>query len=265
MILTATHLKSGAGRYPLVVLCGVLLLHAELHPAASAEALNESIQIMTGIDNARLVVEEDFENPDWRDRWVLEGDATVAVEGGKINIMTGDAADGVAAATLWLKGLTHPADVLIEYRAGSTPGAGLNAANLNLITHCTEADGSPYRFGRSGRYAEYHEIPNYIFTFTGGFQKGWSRVRRNPGFELLSDDPDLRSEVGASHHFMILKLNGRIRQWIDGELVHDVNDADPNPGGALGLRTWTSNVWWGDLRVWEPAAAAGALVPRRRE
>ena len=198
---------------------------------------------------------ERFENDRWRERWKLEGNATLKVNEGRLAIVTSEQAGQEPAATLWWAE-TLPFDVLIELTAGVDEPGENNAANLNLILHAREVDG-PYRFGRSGRYPEYQAIPNYIVTLTGGFQEGWSRVRRNPGFVQLSEERSTRSEVGRTYRIRLLLTGGRLRYWLDGRLIHDVRDPNPLAGGHFALRTWRSRTWWSDIfiaRVHQPSA-----------
>lgn len=190
---------------------------------------------------------ERFDDAHWRERWRLEGNATLEAGGGRLSIVTREEAGLEPAATLWWAEAL-PADVLIEATAGVAAPAEGNAANLNVILHARETDG-PYRFGRSGRYGEYQTIPNYIVTLTGGFQEGWSRVRRNPGFVQLSEERSTRSEVGRTYRIRLLFADGRLRYWLDDRLIHDVRDPRPLDGGHFALRTWRSRVWWSDLRI----------------
>lgn len=193
------------------------------------------------------IAEERFEE-DWRDRWILEGNATLQVSAGRLSIVTTQEPGLEPAATLWWKEAL-PSDVLIELTAGVDSLADGNAANLNLIFAAAEREG-PYRFGRSGRYSEYQEIPNYIVTLTGGFQTGWSRVRRNPGFVPLSEERSTRSEVGQTYRIRLLVAAGRIRYWRNEQLIHDVRDPQPLSGGHFALRTWRSRVWWSGITIY---------------
>lgn len=190
---------------------------------------------------------ERFDDAQWGKRWKLEGNATLKANDGRLSIVTSEEPGQEPAATLWWTEAL-PADVLIEATAGVDGVVDGNAANVNLICHASETDG-PYRFGRSGRYGEYQTIPNYIVTLTGGFQEGWSRVRRNPGFVQISEERSTRSEVGRTYRIRLLFAGGRLRYWLDGRLVHDVRDPEPLHGGHFALRTWRSRVWWSDVRI----------------
>jgi hypothetical protein len=205
---------------------------------------------------------EKFAAETWRERWVVEGNAALEVRDGRLHVATRQTPDLNQSATLWWRE-PLPANVLVEMTAGAAPAGGeANAANLNLFFHAREPDGSPYRFGRSGDYPEYHRIPNYIITLTGGFQPGWSRVRRNPGFVMLAEEPSTRSEPGQTYRIRVLIAGGRIRYWLGDRLVHDTRDPEPLPGGHFALRTWRSQVWWSDIRISslspEPADTPGS-------
>lgn len=218
----------------IVVACGVVM-----SVAPSASGLQGEADTWVEIELAR----ESFNPANWRDRWVVEGAPELSVRDGRLMVAT-------EQATLWWRE-PLPANVAIELRAGVDGPAENNAANLNLILHARELDDRAYRFGRSARYEDYHAIPNYIVTLTGGFQAGWSRLRRNPGFALLSEARSTRSEVGRAYRIRVLVAGGRLRYWLDGQLIHDAVDPKPLPGGHFALRTWRSRVWWSDIRIAE--------------
>lgn len=197
---------------------------------------------------ATELAHETFADATWRDRWVVEGDPACEARDGRLNVVTSNQPDSRKSATLWWR-VPLPADILVELTAGADLPAEENAANLNLIFHAREPDGRAYQFGRSAAYAEYQKIPNYIITLTGGFQDGWSRVRRDPGFAMLSEEKSTRSVPGRTYRIRAMITEGRIRYWLDGRLVHDTRDPHPLPGGHFALRTWRSRVWWSDLRI----------------
>ena len=177
-------------------------------------------------------------------RWAVEGNSEVKVADGRLWVR-GILAEKGNVATIWYRP-ELPRDVVVRFRAQAVPPEEANAANLNLFLHAREVDGSPLKFGRSGAYKEYHEIPNYIVTFVGGVRPGWSRLRRDPGFNLLHE-ADVRSEVGQEYQIAVTALSGRIRYYLDGQKLHDVQDPAPLRGGWFGLRTWSTNAWWDDV------------------
>ena len=220
----------GAGRLSLSLLLALLTM------ACSAE------MVKVGGDryDVQWIHRESFDK-DWTSRWAVEGDSEVQVKDGRLYVNA--LKDGKAhSATIWYKP-DLPDGLLIRFRAKVLPPAENNAANLNVFLHASEPDGSPLKFGRSGAYTEYHQIPNYIVTLTGGAQPGWSRVRRDPGFNMLHE-ADVRSEVGKEYDVVMTIEKGHLRYYLNGRKYHDVRDADPLPGGKFALRTWSTNAWW---------------------
>ena len=187
-------------------------------------------------------------------RWVFEGSAEVGVRDGRLWVHNRDP-DKRTTATIWFRP-ELPRNAMIRFRARAVPPAEGNAANLNLLLHAREPDGSPVRFGRSGAYPLYHEIPNYIVTLTGGMQPGWSRARRNPGFNLLHE-ADVRSEIGRQYAVTVTYQDGRLRYYLDGKRLHDTVDPEPLPAGRFAIRSWSTNAWWDDVEF-------GRLVPAQR-
>ena len=234
----------------------LLALLGAIGPASAASADASSVALDGETWTATELAHETFADAAWRNRWVVEGDAACEARDGHLNIVTSNQPDSKKSATLWWRE-PLPDNILIEMTAGADLPAEENAANLNLIFHAREPDGRPYQFGRSSAYADYHKIPNYIVTLTGGFQEGWSRVRRDPGFTILSEEKSTRSEPGRTYKIRAMITAGRIRYWLDGRLIHDARDPQPLPGGHFALRTWRSRVWWSDLRI----AALTRAVP----
>lgn len=182
----------------------------------------------------------------WTARWVVEGDAEVKARSGRL-LVNSIGADKARAATIWYKE-DLPDGVVVRFKAKVLPPEEKNAANLNVFLHAREPDGQPLKFGRSGAYTDYHKIPNYIVTLTGGVQPGWSRVRRDPGFEMIHES-QVRSEVGEEYEIAVTVQKGRIRYYLNGKRCHDVTDPKPLPGGKFALRTWSTNAWWDDVEI----------------
>jgi len=78
----------------------------------------------------------------------------------------------------------------------------------------------------------------YFFTLT----YLWARMRRCPGYELLSDRQDVRSRLDHTFSARILQEGERFRYWLDGELIHDVTDPDAHRHGYVGLVLSASQV-----------------------
>lgn len=184
----------------------------------------------------------------WVSRWIQEGDALVKVEDGELHQRKVDQEHPVQS-TVWFRP-ELPQNLALRIRVRVDNPAENNAGNVNLVLHARENNGSPLAYDRSGRYSEYHEIPNYIITLVGGdMEQGHHRLRRNPGFNLLSDNQDIRSYVGETYELLVTVIGGRIRYYLDGEKTIDHRDRNPLPAGRMGLRTWNSNVVWEQIEI----------------
>ena len=205
---------------------------------------SETIELDGDTYRVEWLARETFDRDDWLSRWFVEGNSEVKVEDGKLWVRNLHP-DKANVATIWFRP-ELPADAIVRFRTKVLPPAEKNAANLNLFLHGRELDGSPVRFGRNGQYSEYHKFPNYIVTFVGGYRDGWSRARRDPGFNLLHE-ADVRSEVGEEYDIAVTIQGGRLRYYLNGRRIHDVQDPEPLPGGKFGIRTWSTNAWWDDV------------------
>lgn len=216
-------------------------------PVAKAGAKPARVEAFTvGVDKYKVewLARETFDKT-WASRWAVEGDCEVKAEAGRLWVK-GIKVGKVNAATIWYKTVL-PADLIVRFKAKAVPPEKDNAANLNLILSGRETNSDPIAYGRSGVYGEYHKFPNYIITLTGGIMPGWSRVRRNPGFQMLNE-AQVRSEVGKTYEVVATVQNGRIRYYLNGKKWHDVKDPSPLSGGRFAIRTWSTNSWWSDFQ-----------------
>ncbi|MBC2602633.1 DUF6250 domain-containing protein [Puniceicoccus vermicola] len=192
---------------------------------------------------------ETFESEDWENRWVVESQGPRAyIEAGELKVRPVDNNRKQAGTTIWMRQALPP-DVVIRVTASTAAVEGDNACNLNFFVHAREENGSALQFGRSGLYRDYHSIPNYIFTLTGGFMPGWARARLDPGFHLLSDQRQFRSEPDTDYEFVIVVSGPRLRYFLNGRKVHDFTLDDPLEGGWFGLRTWFSSVNFEQVQI----------------
>jgi len=203
----------------------------------------EEIDIAGDKFSVQWIGREDFDDA-WLTRWAVEGFSQVHVEDGKLFVRKLPGTH--TPTTVWYR-QDLPQNVIVRYRGKPVSPAEKNCCNLNQFLHAREPEGGPLRFGRCGQYTEYHEIPNYIVTFVGGCMPGWSRVRRDPGFNMVSES-SIRTEVDQEYEIVLTMQDGRLRYYIDGEKIHDYTDPDPLPPGKFGLRSWSTNAWWSDIQ-----------------
>jgi len=139
--------------------------------------------------------------------------------------------------------------------------------NMNLFLSYGTRDGASLWDTRgeraNGDYRHYHDLDGYIFTFirdwkyTGemrhedGEPPARYRMRRCPGFNLLTEKFGDRCEAGKVYGLVIRKNEGQLSFAIDGETILEATDPSPLAGGHFGFRTFRTELWWSDLEVWE--------------
>ena len=223
----------------------IIRAHACMGDCGLPSVSDKCEEIVIGGDtySVQWIGREAFDNA-WLSRWAVEGSSQVHVEDGTLWVRR---QPGVhSPATIWYRE-ELPGNVFVRFRAKPIPPEGDNACNLNLFVHARELDGTPLRFGRCGAYKDYHLIPNYIVTFVGGYMPGWSRMRRDPGFKMVSES-DIRSEVDKEYEIVLTIQDGRLRYYVNGERIHDYTDPDPLPGGRFGIRSWSTNACWNEIQ-----------------
>lgn len=192
------------------------------------------------------VIKEGF-LPDLED-WSEEGLGHFELKG---NMMLVNALEGGYSA-FYRQQL--PPDILIRFRAKTIPPGGQN--NINIITHCLPGEPGKFPIVPLGRYKSYQELPNYIVTFVGDFDEqtgqrqseGRTRLRRNPGFELLQEThPD--SQLEREYQIVFTCKGGHIRYYLDGVKLHDWQDRSPHGGGYFALRTYRTMLEYRDLLI----------------
>jgi len=133
--------------------------------------------------------------------------------------------------------------------------AGVN--NINLFLMYSDPSGKPLCETRdaraSGGYDLYHPLNGYIFTFLNADEedKGRARfrMRRCPGFNLLTETFDYHCRQGVTYHLEITKRAGAITFGVDGGTYLEHEDPHPWNEGILGLRTFKTDLWWDNIRV----------------
>lgn len=175
------------------------------------------------------------------------------VEGGRVDFagetLEIDCRDGADGVTVWAT-REFPEDALVEYTATCKEDDGeTSGRNLNCFFAATGSDGRAETLAetdRTGSYDAYHDLPNYIFTFTYHH----SRMRRDPGFENRSEFR-VGAQPGHAYDIQVLKRGDEIAAAIDGRLVHHWRDDDPHGEGWVGLRTWNTQITYDDWAIYE--------------
>jgi hypothetical protein len=200
--------------------------------------------------------------------WWSEGGEEVYIEDGRL-FMLADApmptpgpvtAGGVCTA--WCK-QPLPADLTIEMDA-HVISSTTDANNINLFFCYSDPSGKPLYDTRDERsdagYGRYHVLNGHIITFLngkdagsphhedGGF-KSRVRIRRCPGFQLLAETFAGRCRQNETYSLRVTKRGGEIVFSVNGTEYLRTTDPNPLPGGLLGLRTFRTRLWWGNVRV----------------
>lgn len=185
----------------------------------------------------QLLHREDFDGP--LRRWRFDGRGRVWAEEGRLQM---DA--GRFESTAWFTEEME-GDIAVTWEAHVLSPGG--ARNINLFFFATAPGGGDVlTLPLTGQYSEYHRLPNYIWTLTSTH----TRLRRNPGFELLSEDTQTVTESNRTYRLALTVEQGRIRCYVDGRLIHDATDANPHRKGKLAFRTFQTRLWWDNLRIY---------------
>jgi hypothetical protein len=199
------------------------------------------------------------------DNWWVEGGEKVWVEDGRLH-MKADPDDGKTGnvCTVWCR-QSFPADVKVELDA-HVVSSTIEANNINLFLCYSDPSGKPLYDTRESRadaaYAKYHALTGHIFTFLKDYKqeggakpdgscKARFRMRRCPGFSLMTECFADHCERGVTYHVEVVKKGGRVALSVDGKQYLEATDQVPLGGGLLGLRTFRTYLWWDNLRVTE--------------
>ena len=235
--------------------CAVLMATATLC-ATAAERKGPKMATQ-----GKIVLFEDFSQG--MDNWWVEGGERVWVEDGRIHVKADPPQKGPGyVATVWCKTPT-PANVKVELDAHVIESA-IDVNNINFFLCYSDPSGKALFDTRQSRatgdYKLYHILNGHIFTFLkdvpgkggkhpDGKHKARIRMRRCPGFELMTETYDYHCEKGVTYHVTITKNRGKLTFAVDGKVY--LEDTDPNPllGGLLGLRTYRTYLWWDNIKA----------------
>jgi hypothetical protein len=191
--------------------------------------------------------------------WYVEGGRGVEVRDGRLMVDADPAEpkpDGSSgdACTVWNR-MRIAGDLRIEFEVmieHSYPGKN----NINFFLFYTMPDGtSPEASTRKRRdadYADYHRLNGYIFTFVNARNESKQariRIRRCPGFRLLSETFSYSSQPGHLYRIAIVRRGGTLEFFVDGELRLSAHDDAPLTEGYFGFRTFQTRLWFDNLTI----------------
>lgn len=203
-----------------------------------------------------LLLDEQFDLG--MDGWWVEGGERVWVEGGRLHVDADPAKDGPRAATVWAR-QPISGDVKVTFDAHIV-SSSVNVNNINLFLFYSDPAGKPLEATApqriDGEYNRYHALNGYIFTFVNEPRKdaaeggpARARMRRCPGFHLLTETRQHHCRAGHTYQFEIIRRGGKLSFSVDGRQLLTADDPHPHREGLLGLRTFRTYLWWDNIRV----------------
>jgi hypothetical protein len=216
-----------------------------------------------GAPNERVIYEENFNDyPDGPlpEGWWAEGGQKVFIEDGRLRIVAnppGERGKPGQACTVW-NGHPFSGNLRLEVDAHVLASAE-NVNNMNLFLIYSDPSGRPLKETRDDRpeagYNKYHVLNGYIFTFvngepdTPGSDLARLRMRRCPGFELLTETFDYHCRQGVTYRLAVERRDGHLTFSIDDQAAIEATDPEPLREGLMGLRTFRTDLWWDNIRV----------------
>jgi hypothetical protein len=218
----------------------------ELMETAAAKVLstrNDGMKLSHS--DKSLIYKDDFTADD--NQWKEEGNGKSWRENGKLYIdCLTDGTNATPGMTLWFKP-ELAGDIYICYETMILEPEQWN--NLNFFLMGSALDGGrASEAGFNGDYGQYHkEAKTYIGTLT----YKWSRMRRDPGFQVISEDFTKNGEVNQKYFFEISKRGNAIEWRINGKLIHRAEDNDSYQSGQFALRSAGTFSWVRNLRIYQ--------------
>lgn len=209
----------------------------------------------------KILFFEDFSQG--MNNWWVEGGDKVWIQHGRLYMRAvGSKSLKSNVCTVWCKSV-FPGDIQIEFDAHviSSPK---NVNNINFFLSYSDPSGVPLYETRqqrsTGEYLLYHQLKGYIFTFlndvkgkggrySDGSSKARFRMRRCPGFHLIKENFEYNCKQGVTYHIKITKKRNRLTYEIDGKVYLAGYDNKPLTGGLIGLRTYSTFLWWDNIEV----------------
>ena len=196
--------------------------------------------------------------------WWSEGGERVWVEDGRLWVRANPERKGDpgSVCTVWCP-VTLEGDITVEFDACCVAST-IDANNINAFLHYTHPRGDSLWDTRqersSGEYALYHSLNGYIATFLNdwkregdahpdGSPRARARLRRCPGFELLTETFGHHCRRDVVYHLAVAVRGREISLTVDDQLLVRTPVTQPWPGGSLGLRTFQTELWWDNVRV----------------
>lgn len=196
---------------------------------------------------------DDFNDVNYLDKWTVETIACRIDE--RDGLLCLDDSIHSEGVTIWLNNDLSFDNFYISAKARCVS----EICNLNLMMNTREYGGNELNIGsRNGNYEDYHygihekgsvtpPTQGYIATFTGNH----NRLRKNPGFEKISESYDFYAEKEEWYEIEFIMYNGVLQYSVNNELVYEVTDPHPLQNGKFGIRSWHSKTTWDHIHIAE--------------
>ena len=198
--------------------------------------------------------------------WWVEGGEKTWIEGGHLRVKAnpeGTQQPG-CVCTVWNRKIFR-GDVRVEFDAHIL-NSTIDADNVNFfLLYSDPSERSLYKSRGTragGEYQLYHNLNGYIFTFLNdrdagggryedGSTKARFRVRRCPGFRIVTETYGYHCRKGITYHMTITKRGGCLTFAVDDTVYLEGHDDRPWTEGLIGLRTFQTDLWWDNIKVTE--------------
>ncbi len=191
--------------------------------------------------------------------WWVEGGEQVFVEDGHLRVIANPMADHKLkkVCTVWNKQV-FSGNLKVEFDA-HVLNSRIDANNINFFFLYSDPAGvslfDTQQFRQSAAYKLYHNLNGYIFTFLNDFrneQKGDQarmRMRRCPGFKLITEIYGYHCQKNTTYHVTITKIGSQLTFAVDDKIYLKTTDNQVWDKGLIGLRTFQTDLWWDNIKV----------------
>ncbi len=218
-----------------------------------------------------------FANPDGRtifqddftkglNKWWVEGGQSVNTANGKLYVKADpkkfDKGKNGGVCTVWCRQKIS-GNIQIDFDV-YVISSETDANNINLFLFYSDSSGKPLEESASSRktgdYPLYHKLNGYIFTYLNDFKnlagtkpgqpaKARFRIRRCPGFKLLTQTFAYHVKKGRKYHITVIRKNKELSIAVDGKVYLKAVDPKPFKSGYWGFRTYRTYLWFSNALI----------------
>ena len=228
------------------------------------------------VDHANPVYETSFEVEAVLRDWRLEGGKRMSIADGNLVLQSQPTSDDRNHLVCWLT-KEVPADFLLEFTVRPQDRRqGLNIVFFNARGVNGKSIFDPSLQKRNGIFKQYHsgDLNNYHVSYWAA-ERGFSNVRKNRGFHLVSSGKDyiVAGDPDAFQTVHIYKHGGKIRVMVDGLVAVAFDDDGKKFGpihehsGWIGLRQMghTLRCEYGHLKIYRLLPASHVAIAEELE